>query len=176
MEESRKNDQFLDLLSQHEAQIFGFLFALVCHRQDAEDLMQQATVTMWRKFDEFELGTNFGAWACQIAKNCALNHLQSQQRKKLFSSTMIELLADTQAEQDAEARQARRHALSSCLEKLNDADRQLVSQCYAVDASIKAVAQSINRPAAGVYNSLGRIRRMLYQCIEATLSRQERQQ
>lgn len=173
MEEHTSSERFLTLLSQHEAQLFGLLFSLVCHRQDAEDLMQQATMIMWRKFDEFQPGTNFGAWACQVAKNCALNHFQSQQRKRIFSSTMMELLASTQASQEVDIRLERRQALALCLQKLNAADRQLVTQCYSVGASVKAVAQQMNRPVAGLYNSLSRIRRSLYQCIESTLSRGE---
>lgn len=173
MEDELRNEQFLELLAAHEAQIFGFIYALVCHREDAEDLMQQATVTMWRHFDRFEVGTNFGAWASQIAKNCALNHFQTRRRRKVFSATMIELLADSQAAQENDMRLRRRQALSACLDKLSPEDRSLVVECYEPDATVKKVAERINRPAAGVSNSLSRIRRALYRCIEATLARGE---
>ncbi len=120
-----KNDQFLALLAEHEAQIFGFIYALVCHRQDAEDLMQQTTMTMWKHFDQFEIGTNFSAWACRIAKNRALNFFQTRDRRRVFTTEMIELLEQTEAARPPEERLARRSALRYCLEKLSQKDRSL---------------------------------------------------
>lgn len=168
--EENRSDEFLSLLAEHESQVFGFLFALVCHRQDAEDLMQQTTLTMWREFDRFESGTNFTTWACTIAKNSARNYFRTQSRRKVFSEAMAELLAQAQESQDIEARMARRNALKNCLEKLSTKDRDLVSMCYESSSSITDVAQAIGRPVAGVYNSLSRIRRALFECINATLS------
>lgn len=174
MQGGTRQDEFLQLLAEHEAQIFGFLYALVCHHEDARDLMQEATVTMWRKFDTFESGTNFNAWGCEIAKNCALNYFQSRNRRKLFSTTMIDLLSQSEAEQDLDARLERRQALRQCIDKLSAKDRELIAQCYEASATVKEVAKQINRPVAGVYNSLSRIRRALYECIEATLVREGR--
>ncbi|TWU22715.1 sigma-70 family RNA polymerase sigma factor [Bythopirellula polymerisocia] len=173
MEDKSRTDEFVALLAQHESQIFSFLYALVCHRDDAQDLMQEATVTMWRNFDQFKAGTNFSAWGCEISKNCALNYFQSRKRRKMFSTTMIELLAETESTTDVEMRLARRQALRHCLDKLGAKDRELVSQCYGSNTSIKSIAEQIKRPVAGIYNSLSRIRRALYQCIEATLAREE---
>ena len=173
MERRSRQDEFLELLAQHEAQIFSFLYSLVCHHEDARDLMQEATVTMWRKFDSFQTGTNFTAWGFEIAKNCALNYFQARKRRKMFSTTMIELLAESEASQDSERRLARRQALRECLDKLSAKDRELIAECYELSTKIKDVALRINRPVAGVYNSLSRIRHSLFECIEAAQAREE---
>lgn len=172
MNDKSRTDEFLALLAQHESQIYSFLYALVCHRDDAQDLMQEATVTLWRKFDQFKSGTNFVSWACEISKNCALNFFQARKRRKMFSTTMIELLAETESSRDVETRLARRQALTQCLDKLGAKDRELITECYEHSTSVKAVAERSNRPVAGIYNSLSRIRRALYLCIEATLARE----
>lgn len=170
MVQENRSDEFLSLLARHESQIFGFLFALVCHRQDAEDLMQQTTLTMWREFERFEPDTSFTAWSCTIARNCARNFFRTQSRKRVFSDAMVELLTQVQESQDIDARAARRNALQQCMEKLSTKDRDLVSQCYDSGTSINEVANRIGRPVAGVYNSLSRIRRALYECINKTLA------
>ncbi|MEM6329133.1 MAG: sigma-70 family RNA polymerase sigma factor [Planctomycetota bacterium] len=165
----------MSLLAEHEAQIFGFLCALVCHREDSEDLMQQVVVTMWQKFDEFQPGTNFAAWGCQIAKNRALNYFQTRSRRRVFSTPIVELLEDAAARQPAPARQARRRALTACLEKLTQSDRELILASYgAGKARVKSLAESLGRPAGSVSNSLRRIRQALYRCIESTLAQEER--
>ena len=173
MDQDRNNDDFLALLAEHEAQIFGFLHALVCHREDSEDLMQQVVVTMWQKFGSFEPGTNFAAWGCKIAKNRALNYFQTRSRRKVFAAPIIELLEATAAEQPATARQARRRALSGCLNKLSSVDRELILSSYQSGGpSIKKIAEQKGRPAGSVYNSLRRIRQSLYRCIQASLARE----
>ena len=48
-------ERFLDLLATHEAQLLGFLCAIVPGFQDAEDVFQQTVLTMWQKFGDFEL-------------------------------------------------------------------------------------------------------------------------
>ena len=63
--ESRK--RLMMLMTKHQRQIFSYIYALVPNRYDAEDLLQETSVVICEKFDNFEDGTDFVAWACQIA-------------------------------------------------------------------------------------------------------------
>ncbi len=105
-------ERFLDLLATHEAQLLGFLCAIVPGFQDAEDVFQQTVLTMWQKFGDFELGTNFVAWGCRIGRNKAMNLLQSR-RVAYLDDDVIDLLAATQSDEDPEMRQARRRAVQT---------------------------------------------------------------
>lgn len=166
-----QREQFLALLTDHEAQLMGFLCAIMPNRQDAEDLLQQTVLTMWQKFSQFEPGTSFVAWGCKIARYKALNLMQAR-RASLLDVEVIDLLLVTQQEQDAEIRLARRRALSSCMQKLTDDDRTLIESAYSDEHTIKELAVEMGRSAGGVYNSLARIRSALYQCIQKTLKRE----
>ena len=55
------------LMVQHQRQIFSFIYSLAPDRHDAEDLLQETSLVICEKFGEFKPGTNFLAWACQIA-------------------------------------------------------------------------------------------------------------
>lgn len=151
--------------------MLGFLCAITPNYQDAEDLFQQTVLTMWQKFGDFEPGTNFVAWGCRIARNKVMNHLKAK-RAATLDDDILDLLVAAQAEEDGEGRLARRRALTGCLRKLSDADRQLVESAYTGTSSIKALAADSGRSPGGVYNSLARIRASLFRCIEATLSRE----
>ena len=164
-------ERFLELLATHEAQLLGFLCAIVPNIQDAEDLFQQTILTMWQKFGDFETGTNFVAWGCQIARFKAMNHLKAR-RATVLDDQVLDLLTATQLNEDAGYRQARRRALSGCLEKLDEKDRTLIESAYSGEQTIKAIADDLARPPAGVYNSLARIRAILFRCIQATLARE----
>ena len=169
--DSRDRERFLDLLASHEAQLLGFMCAIVPGYQDAEDVFQQTVLTMWQKFDEFEPGTNFVAWGCRIGRNKAMNLLQARNCSYL-DQDILDLLVAAQEQEEPELRQARRRALPDCLSKLSEKDRQLVQAAYAHRQTIKSVAVEAGRSAGGVYNSLARIRASLFRCINATLARE----
>ncbi|TWT47849.1 sigma-70 family RNA polymerase sigma factor [Botrimarina hoheduenensis] len=171
MSRSDHREQFLALLSEHEAQLMGFLCAVAPNYQDAEDLLQQTVLTMWQKFDQYEIGTSFVAWGRQIARYKAMNLLQSRRLTPL-DADVIDLLIVSLDEQEPEQRVARRRALSGCLSKLPADDRRLVEVAYAGEQSIKEIAATIDRSAGGVYNSLARIRAALLKCIQSTLAQE----
>ncbi|MHC4875766.1 MAG: sigma factor-like helix-turn-helix DNA-binding protein, partial [Planctomycetota bacterium] len=64
----------------------------------------------------------------------------------------------------------RRSALSECLKKLRPGDRELIQQRYAPGSSGRDVAESLGRPMNSVYQSIGRIRKSLFECINRRLS------
>ena len=95
MNQSEQHQLFVDLLVEHQNQLFAYLFAMVHSRDDAEELYQQTSLVLWRKFDKFESGSNFFRWAARTAQLEALNFLKYRRRSKLqFCSEVIEQLAD----------------------------------------------------------------------------------
>jgi RNA polymerase sigma-70 factor (ECF subfamily) len=167
----RDREAFLRLLALHEAQLLGFLCAIVPGFQDAEDLFQQTVLTMWQKFGDFEPGSSFVGWGCQIARFKAMNYLRAKRVPSLDSDT-IEMLATTQQDEDPNGRLERRRALATCLAKLREADAAIVTAAYADGISLKDIADQLGRSAGGVANSLARIRAALYQCIHSTLAQE----
>src|SRR5260221_6886232 len=62
-----RNKQLMRLMTQHQRRIFGYIYTLVPDRHDAEDILQETSVVICEKFEQFQAGTDFAAWACQIA-------------------------------------------------------------------------------------------------------------
>jgi RNA polymerase sigma-70 factor (ECF subfamily) len=124
---STRHEEFVALYVRHEPAVFSFVLGMVGRSADAEDVVQRASMTMWRCFDRFKPGTNFRNWAFQVAKNEALNYLTRARRDRhVFSEKMIELLASDNTE-EADKLEARRRALDSCVEKLPQDDHEIVT-------------------------------------------------
>ena len=75
----------------------------------------------------------------------------------------------------AELWEERRAALAVCLEKLGRKDRDLIRRRYAspvdgTEVAGKDVAADLGRPVNAVYQSLGRIRRTLAECVRRELA------
>ena len=171
--DSMRHDEFVALFVRHEAAVFSFVLAMVRNTADAEDVVQRASVTMWKSFDQYQSGTNFRNWAIQIAKNAALNHITKMRRDRhVFSEKLIVLLAE-QTEELGDRLDARRRALDMCLEKLPPDDQKMMAGCYAEGATIRAFAEKCGEAANRIYKRVNRVRRQLHHCIDRQLGLRE---
>lgn len=149
--------------------MYLFILAQIPRPNDAEEILQNTNVVIWSKCDRFEPGTNFVAWAMKIASLEVLKFRQRHARDKLqFSDEFVSRVAAA-IEEEADLLDRRRRALASCMKKLRPDDRELIQQRYAPGGSGKSVAEALRRPANSVYQSIGRIRQALLECIERQL-------
>jgi RNA polymerase sigma-70 factor (ECF subfamily) len=164
-----RHERFVRLLSAAHDRLVAFLASLLGNRFDAEDVFQQASVTMWRKFDTFKPGTNFDAWAAKVAfyESREFRRLKARERFQ-FSDTLLETLAEERLP-DLEHTEARIAALEHCMGKLDDSGRALVEAAYFEEGSILTLAAQLGRAPQTLYNKLNLLRRMLAECIERRL-------
>ncbi|HXG08309.1 MAG TPA: sigma-70 family RNA polymerase sigma factor [Gemmataceae bacterium] len=173
-EQSRKAE-FAEYLRQHQARLYGYIHSLVRDLNDADDLFQQTTLILWKKFGEFDRRRSFFAWACGIARLEVANFLRSRGRQRLyFSDDLNLLLIEAQDEMTDAELEDRRDALARCVEKLRQRDRELLTECYGDPAGVHRAADRRGRSPQSVYNSLRRIRRALFECIARTLAQESR--
>ena len=126
-------------------------------------------MVLWRKVNEFEIGTDFWKWACQVARYQVLAHWKKRNRDRhVFDLGLLEELA-TAAEITAEQTERRQEALARCLEKLPATQRRLLDMRYDLQQSIEQISATVGRPNGSVRQTLYRIREALLKCLEAQL-------
>jgi RNA polymerase sigma-70 factor (ECF subfamily) len=165
---------FLRLFLQNERRLYAYILTLLPHRADADDVLQEASLVMWDKFDAAHPPTDFAAWGCRIAYYKVLDFCKKRQRSKvLFSQAMLERVAETGIEQ-APALQLdeRRAALDGCIEKLCSRDRDLLARRFAEGATTQSTAAQVGRSADAVYKALARIRQALFDCVSRALAKE----
>ena len=168
----RREDEFLTLFAQSQRGLHAYILAMVYDPNTAADLLQETNIVLWRKFDQFQLGTNFFAWAREIARLAVMRHRQVTSRGiATLDPHLLEELAERVAEM---ADSGSRDALSSCLQRLKDSDRELVVARYRPGASVNGLAARLGRTENSVSQSLCRIRRVLADCVQRTLNAEER--
>lgn len=164
-----RHEQFVALFVRHESAIHSFVLTLIPSMADAEEVLQEASMTMWRRFDQYEPGTSFRNWAFQIAKYTAFNFTRKRGRDRhRFSESVMSLLAE-QAEREQSDREARRRTLEHCIAKLGEGEQSLLSGCYSEGSTIKQFAHAQGRTPNAVSKQLNRVRRVLLRCVQETL-------
>jgi RNA polymerase sigma-70 factor (ECF subfamily) len=172
--DSAKNKLFLRLFLQNERRLYAYILTLLPHRADADDILQEASLVLWDKFDENNPPADFAAWGCRIAYFKVLDFLKKRRRSHVqFSQAMLERVGESAVDHaDSLQLDERRAALERCIEKLRPKDRELLVQRFAEGATTQSTAAQVGRTVDAVYKALGKIRQILFDCVTRTLARE----
>ncbi|MBN1589922.1 MAG: sigma-70 family RNA polymerase sigma factor [Pirellulales bacterium] len=169
-----QSELFVELLTRHHQRIFLFILSLVPNQSEAEEILQETNLVLWRKFEEFEPGTNFKAWAFRVAYLKVQKYWERQSSDRLrFNEAFLQRVAEMAVEKP-DTVDRRREALDRCLDKLPKKDRDMIRCRYRVGGSVKAAAEELGRTTHAIYKALARARRMLHDCVRVKLAMEER--
>jgi RNA polymerase sigma-70 factor (ECF subfamily) len=173
MSRSETTAEFIALLTSHQSRLFAYVLSMVGDRQQAMDVMQETNIVLWRKADQFKLGTNFGAWMLKVAYYQVMEHRRKLNKQALFIADE-EFLTQLSEEvvEDTEVLEQQQAALRTCLQKLPDRQRDIVRRRYSEGASIKAVADQLGLAASAIKQTLFRARCSLIDCVKFRMKEQ----
>ncbi len=165
------DSEFVALLTGHQNSLRLYVASLLPGDPGAADVVQQANTTIWKKRDDFEIGTNFKAWIFSISRYEVLNFRKKQARdsRLVFSEELEDIIADElpQLSDDLDDRQV---ALRGCLENLKESERDLILHRYYHRSPLKEYSAQVGRPVGSLKVTLHRIRGKLAQCIESKIA------
>ncbi len=170
---SLKSDDelFASLLDGNRKRIFGFILSLVPNLSDADDLLQETVLIMWRKFDQFEADKCFATWGVGIAYNKILQFRRSQSKLNLpISDEAFEKISE-KADIINIPLNDTSDALEVCIKKLNSKDQALINLKYDHKEKIKDISDIVKRSADSLYKDFSRIHNMLRICIDRQLAK-----
>ena len=168
---STENDAFQALVESHQGRIYAFVLSLVANPDVANDILQEVNLVLWRKSDEFTLGTNFIAWAFKIARYQVLTQRKKAARdskRLVFDDDLLDTMAE-EVEQTDEHHEKRSAALQDCLQKLPERQRNAVIKRYLHGVSVSQIADELKREPNAISQLLHRSRQSLLDCIRKTL-------
>jgi len=167
--EMDRGAQFVRLFLQEQRRLYALILALVPRGADADDILQETSAVMWQKFDEFQAGTNFAAWALRIARYQVMAYYSTRRRQQArLSDETLDAVVDRLSLR-GEREDARSSALDGCLGDLPEPDRKLIELRYRSGASVEDVARSSGRSVEAAYKALHRAHDRLLQCMRGKL-------
>ncbi len=171
MQANQASEVFVQQLISSQGRIYAYILSLLGDSDQADDVLQEVNLILWRKCAEFEPGTNFIAWAFRTAFYQVQTFRSKVNRNRLiFDDDLLVVLA-REAEQDSDDLGERRRALRRCMLLLSNAQQDLLHRRYTAGASARTIARQLGRPAASVHQTLYRLRLMLMKCIEGKLTK-----
>jgi len=166
MAETINIPEFIKLFTSHESRLRAFAFSLIPHWADAEEVLQEANLIMFMKFDQFQLGTSFFSWACKIIHLKAKDFRQRQGREKLrFGDEFLKLVELETVELETDLAD-RERLLNICLSRY----RQMLYLRYQRRLTMQDVAAALGSTVAATYKAMERSYKWLSECVERRLA------
>lgn len=166
--------ELLSLFAQYQRRLYLYILSMLPNPADAEDVLQETNIVVWKKFDSFQPGTDFRAWVFQIAL-LEVHKFRQRPRNRTAGVTLSnEVFERLAAEYPARESllETRQDLLARCIAALPDSDRTLVDHVYGGVGRVTEIAQQAGRDRTSVYRSLRRIRRALLDCVERGMARE----
>jgi len=168
-----EHEQFIQQVIAAQTRLYALVLAMTASPDAADEVLQETNVVLLRKEAEFTAGTNFFAWAAQVASYQVQSYRKRVGRDRLqFDDALVSKLEAGAGELRSDDG-ADRAALRECMDKLKPSERELIRERYA-GTSVKQLAETHNRSAASISQTLYRIRTNLAACIRRVLAREDR--
>ena len=155
----RDSDAFAALYDRHSRIAFGLAYRLLNDASAAEDVVQEAFLSLWRQAETFQQGRSSArTWLLSIVHHRAVDRLRRKDSHEIGDGDALVQLAereDPQASVEAqvastlEARQIRR-----ALEDLPPEQRQAIELAYFGGLSHSEIARQLSVPSGTVKGRL----------------------
>jgi len=153
--------EFEEKILEHIDSLYNLALRMTQNKQDAEDLVQEASLRAYRNFDKFMPGTNFKAWIMTILRNIYIN----QYRKRIKEPMKIEFeeVEDFVGLPEITSAQEEifNETIKSSIDKLPEELRTTLTSFYVDGFSYKEIAKIMNCPIGTVMSRLYTARQIL---------------
>ena len=162
---------FVRLLMRNEPVLRAYARSLLPDWQGVDEVIQDASVTLWEKFDQLRDEAGFLPWAKVVVRFKCLSLIDRLRRDRhVFSEGVLELLIEEAEAFDQAERERSLRALRSCLESFSQAHQELLLAPYSGEGRVMTLADQAGKSPNALYKLLGRLREKLAACIGTRLA------
>ena len=155
----------LQKLENIQFKLFNFIFSLVHHKADCEDILQKTNLIICQNIHKYDESKSFQGWAFAIAKFQVMAHRTKNYRSKVsFSNELTENLAQDHI--DHVTPYLKKEALNRCYKKLPEHMQKIAHLRFKKSQSLQEISDSTQRSIGAISATLHRIRANLMKCIK----------
>jgi RNA polymerase sigma-70 factor (ECF subfamily) len=151
------------------AKLFGVVLRILGERSEAEDVLQEVFVTVWRKADDFDANrASPMTWLIAIARNRAIDRLRAAKRSRSMEPIdAANEVADAGIAADAALESAQDHAkLHGCLGELAERERLALRGAFFDGNTYDDLAVRMKVPLGTMKSWIRRAMIKLKACLE----------
>ncbi len=159
---------FEDLYKRTSAKLFGICLRIFPERQEAEDALQDAYITIWNKAAAFDPGRASPiTWLAAVTRNRAIDRLRASGKAGFAPIEDAADIADSAPLADATLlASAEAAALNGCIDGLEDRDSGFIRAAFLHGATYADLATRDALPLGTVKSRIRRALIKLRECLD----------
>ena len=119
-----KEEEFSQMIRDHEGIIFKITTLYTHNRQDQNDLYQDIVYQLWKSFDSFRQESKRSTWMYRVAMNTAITHIKKENRSG--KSVSIDKVVLDEIETDNQALEERIRIMYNHINQLDVLEKGLI--------------------------------------------------
>lgn len=149
------------------AKLFSVCLRILPVRQEAEEALQEAYLTIWRRADGFDPARGRAmTWLITLTRNCAVDRLRARRPLATAPIELADAIADPAPSAYDLAEQRQTHGrLAACLGLLDAGDRQLVRTAFFEGSTYSELAERARAPLGTIKSRIRRALIKLAECL-----------
>jgi RNA polymerase sigma-70 factor (ECF subfamily) len=155
------------LFARHHVRVFRFVLRLVRNEANAEDLISEVFLDVWRQAGKFEGRSSVSTWMLSIARFKALSSLRKKSEGELDDETAQSIEDDADDPEVAVQKKDKAQALRECLQSLSPEHREIVDLVYYHEKSVEEASEILGIPENTVKTRLFYARKRLSELLKA---------
>jgi RNA polymerase sigma-70 factor (ECF subfamily) len=162
---------FAELIRAYNAYVYAIVIGIVNNPLDAEEVVQDIFVNVYRGLAQYEERKKFKSWVAEIARNCARNRLRKQQVDTVPIDEVNEQSSGTEDLPDQQLiRSEQRELIRRAMETLPQKDREIVHSYYLDGASYDELIRAHGLSYKAISVRLARAKQKLSKRLEHLLT------
>jgi RNA polymerase sigma factor (sigma-70 family) len=141
---SNANHAFTLLIKKYQEKIYYFVRRIVINHEDADDVVQNVFIKIWRNLDTFRADSSLFTWIYRIAVNESISFLKSKRLRTFISldsveASMIKSLNDDHFFEGSEIEKK----LQEAVIRLPDKQRMVFNMRYYEDLTYEQISEIV---------------------------------
>ena len=155
------------LFARHHVRVYRFVLRLVRDQTQAEDLISEVFLDVWRQAGKFEARSAVSTWLLAIARYKALSALRRRPDEALDEETAAAIEDPGDDPETALEKKDKGEILRKCLTALSPEHREIIDLVYYHEKSVEEVAEIVRIPENTVKTRMFYARKRLAELLKA---------
>jgi len=160
MEQHEKEELFNTLYEKYSHRIWKYVYYKTGNREDAEDLLQEIFIKVWKGLDKFEGRSSYYTWIFKISMNTVISFYRKRRFKKFIPLDSVD------EKHYSYERDERKERVLNKVKLLPEDLRNVIELYYISNFKIREIAEMLNIPEGTVKTKLKRARELLTELLK----------
>lgn len=161
-------ERYAQIMERYQTRLFVYIYRLVGNKEEAEDLLQDVFVKVYKNLNSYDTSRKFSSWIYRIAHNEAVNFIKRKSLRRFISLETItstkDKLDSSSIEDGADKAWAKKEISKEVSDAINNLPfkyKQVLTLRYYSDQSYEEIAEILGKPVNTVGTLINRAKKKL---------------